>query len=298
VAAPTRLRLRDCFAPDSPFAKMAGDTARRAGVDSRALSVRTLLHLPRVAGYSGLMPRRQVNAELARAARQLAEDVRATTDLVPRGIFELRDLRFAQIPAKTAEPIISSRHYLRSARPDSLCFALLDPVQHLPVSICSVSQMQWRRVASQINVQFGVPRERIWDVSRVYSCDSAPPNAISYLFARVRTALRSRDVGVELLTTAVDPNLGFTGASYRAANWQQWITIQARPYLYHNRVYASPRQLRQRFGTSAIAELQERYPHESFEQSRTRLLDSLIFCWRVQGETEVVPQKSRPRVRR
>jgi hypothetical protein len=163
-------------------------------------------------------------------------------------------------------------------------------VVQVPVCICSVSPLQWRRVAGQIKKQFGVVPERIWDVSRVYTCDSAPPNAISYLLSRVRTVLRQSDVGVDLLTTAVDRNLGFSGASYRAANWQHWITVQPRPYLYHNRSYASPRQLRQRFGTSAIAQLQKSHPDQMFEQSRVKLRESLIFCWRVRGETEFIPE--------
>lgn len=289
---PARLRLRDCLSPDSPFAAMAEDVARRHRVEGRALRVRGLLHLPRIAGYSGSMPARFVRVELGRLARQLAEDVRVTADAVPRNGFELRDLQFSAIPASLAAPLIGSRHYLRSARPDAHYFALLDPVQGLPVSMCSVSPLQWRRVAGHIHSRFGIPSEKVRDVSRVYCCDAAPENAISYLLARVRTALRQGG-GVDLLTTAVDTNLGFTGASYRAANWQQWIAVQPRPYLYHNRCYASPRQLRLRFGTAAIAELQKLHPKEDFEQSRVRLRESLIFCWRTRGETEFIPEAAR-----
>ena len=185
--------------------------------------------------------------------------------------------------------IFSMRHYLRSARPGSLNYALVDPACRLPVSLCSVSPLQWRRVGNQISAQFGVPIARTWDVSRVYSCDAAPPNAISYLLARVRHDLRRSRVPVDLLTTAVDPNLGFTGASYRAANWQQWLTIQPRPYLYLDGRYVSPRQLRQQFGSAKLSELQATHPGQRFEQSWVRLRDSLIFCWRLRGETEVVP---------
>jgi hypothetical protein len=263
---------------------MAADVAARRGVEERALTVRTLLHLPRIAGYGGLMPRRLVNAELVRAARRLAADVASTEHLVPREPFPLRDLRFAEISADQAEPIISALHYLRSARPDSVHYALLDPKEDRPVSLCSVSSLQWRRVTSQINGHFGIPGDRVRDVSRVFSCPTAPPNAISYLLARVRSSLRGQ---ADLLTTAVDTNLGFTGASYRAANWQHWITVQPRPYLYHNEEYASPRQLRARFGTSAVTDLQERFPRERFEVSRAKLKQSIIFCWRVRGETEI-----------
>jgi hypothetical protein len=114
----------------------------------------------------------------------------------------------------------------------------------------------------------------------------APPNAISFLLARVRTWFRLYEHGVQLLTTAVDPNLGFRGASYKAANWQTWMTIQARPYLYHGSQYVTPRQLRARFGTSSVDELRVLCPNERFTQSRLRLQDSQIFCCRVDRETE------------
>jgi hypothetical protein len=73
--------------------------------------------------------------------------------------------------------------------------------------------------------------------------------------------------------------------------------VQPRPYLYLNRRYASPRQLRAQYGTANPAELRERLGHR-FEQSRAKLLDSSIFCVRVKGDTENVPPDDRRRLRR
>ena len=293
-----RLRLSDCSAPASVFAELACDTALKMGVDARALGVRALLHLPRVATSSGWVTRAQVARELFHSARQLLDDARAARKLIPVRKVALQELTFEPITAATAEAVLSSLHYLRSARPGSLNFALLDPVDQLPVSLCSVSPLEWRRVGSHIQAQFGIARERTWDVSRVYSCAAAPANAISFLLARVRSALRHCGDGVDLLITAVDPNLGFTGSSYRAANWQRWLTVQPRPYLYVERRYASPRQLRYQFGTSNLTDLQAMYPGRRFEQSRAQLLDSLIFCCRLNGETEVVPPQDQRRLHR
>jgi hypothetical protein len=91
--------------------------------------------------------------------------------------------------------------------------------------------------------------------------------------------------------------LGFTGSSYRASNWKQWMSVQARPYLYEDGLYASPRQLRERFGTSNISALQANFP-EKFHQSRVKLLDSMIFCFRVNGKTEVLPTAAIRRLHR
>jgi hypothetical protein len=293
-----RLSLDDCRKHAPGFADLLTDAVRRHDVPGRALSVRTLLHLPRLARPNGTVGRNQVIAELNRNAVRLRRDQREIERLIPKDKFELADLRFVRIPNSDADQIFSNLHYLRSARAGSLNFALVDPVNMLPVTLCSVSPLEWMKVGRQLQTQFNVPMEAAWDVSRVYSFDVAPVNAISYLLAKVRQVIRREVPGVRLLTTAVDPNLGFTGASYRAANWQEWMSIEARPYLYVDSVYASPRQLRTRFGGANLNELRRANPGGRFEQSRAKLLDSLIFCCRVKGETEPVPPANRRRLRR
>ena len=73
-AAPARLALSECCAPGSVFADLAADAARRRDLDHRALSVRTLLHLPRVANSRGYVSRAQVDSELFFTGRQLRKD--------------------------------------------------------------------------------------------------------------------------------------------------------------------------------------------------------------------------------
>ncbi|HEY0475664.1 MAG TPA: hypothetical protein VGD34_28535 [Kribbella sp.] len=292
-----RLSLDDCRRPDSLFSDLVRDAALVNGLEPRALTVRTLLHLPRVARFNGTVGRRQIEMELRRSAAGLRTDQAKIRSLIPTNKFPLQDLRFVEYDAREAAAIFSHLHYLRSARAGSRNFALVDPVNGLPVSLCSVSPLEWLRVGRQLQTQFGVPRERVWDVSRVYSFDVAPSNAISFLLAKVRNVFRTEVRDVDLLTTAVDPNLGFIGSSYRAANWHRWMSIQARPYLYVDRLYASPRQLRQRFGTANLSELQARHG-AVVEQSRAKLLDSTIFCCRVRGETEFVAPDDQRRLRR
>ena len=286
--ARSRLLLSDCCAPDSVFGDLVADSAKSRELDHRALSVRTLLHLPRVANSRGYVSRSQVDRELFFTGRQLRDDMNAARGLISTQHAELNKLEFADVLAGEAEAIFSRLHYLRSGRPSSLNFALIDPVDELPITLCSVAPLEWRRLGNQIAARFGIDQEKIWDISRVYSRNGAPPNAISYLLSRVRAALRRSEHDIELFITAVDPNLGFLGSSYRAANWQQWFTVQARPYLYRDRRYISPRQLRQEFGTSKPADLQRMYPDHRFEQSRARLQDSMIFCCRLNGPTEPV----------
>ncbi|MEV6286919.1 hypothetical protein [Kribbella sp. NPDC051770] len=291
------LTLELCRVGDEHFAGLVAAAAARHGVEARALGVRTLLQLPRVAAYSGRIRRRDLEAELRNAAVGLRADQARIPELVPTEAYPLSVLRFVECATEDADAIFGSLHYLRSARPGSRNFALVDPIHRRPVSLCSVSPMDWAVVGKQLSRQFGVPAERMWDVSRVYSFDVAPKNAISTLLAGVRKELSRMESTADLLTTVVDRNLGFTGSSYRAANWQHWLSVRPRPYLYVDGVAISPRQLRLRYGTQSLAEVRARYG-VPVEQSRAKLADSMIWCCRVRGGTEAVDPNERRLVRR
>jgi hypothetical protein len=229
----------------------------------------------------------------------LSGDIAAIRALVPTTVVDSpRELEFVRY-AKDATPfaVFTHLHYLRSARPDSLNFALVDRSSRVPIALCSATALDWRRLGSTLHRQYGVPPEQIWDISRVYSFEVAPYNTISMLLGRVRRWFARARPDASLLVTTVDPNMGFTGASYRAANWQEWLTVRPRPYLYLKRRYVSPRQLRQQYGTSNRQELRDELGVR-LEVSTAELLDSSIYCSRVRGRTESVPPEYRSRMRR
>ncbi|HZX07639.1 hypothetical protein [Kribbella sp.] len=269
--------------------------ARLWGVDRRALAVRTRLHLPCYADAAGQVTYRDALAVVVSNAARLRRDQRAVRDLIPRREYALPDLEFRQV-GEDADRVFGSMHYLRNARRGSLNFALVDKNTGTPLTLCSASPLEWKRVADQLLLQFGVPQESVWDLSRVYSFDGAPPNAVSYLLAQVRKYFQKRG-DVELLTTAVDPNLGFTGSSYLASNWQQWMTVRARPYLYYKRKYMSIREMRASFPTiRSIDELCA--ADRNATRSWAELHDSLIFCCRIHGATERVRPEDQHRILR
>jgi hypothetical protein len=287
---PSGLYLHECRSapPDSLFGSLIAEAAHSVGVEHRALIVRVLLHLPRAASWKGWVSEPQLRTQIRICANRLRNEVRAAATYLPVEAFSLSQLKFEPLAEVQAQPILTHLHYLGGARPGSSYFSLVDPVQALPVALCSVSEFRWTRVAAQLFRQFSIRQERVLDVSRVYAIESAPVNSISTLLSHVRTWLRREEPSIELLTTAVDHNLGFTGVSYRAANWKPWLRIKARPYFYENQIHVTPRQLRERYGTPRIDELQARFPGR-FERSKSKLLDSVIYCCRINGETEPVP---------
>ena len=104
-----RLHLDECrsFSPESSFAALVSEVARRVGVEPRALAVRALLHLPRTASYKGWVSRWQVDRELRINAERLRHDLRAARGYVPLQPFALRDLAFEEVHPSRALPVLT-----------------------------------------------------------------------------------------------------------------------------------------------------------------------------------------------
>ena len=71
--ADSRLHLDECrrsSSPGSSFSTLVRETARVAGVEFRALAVRALLHLPRVASHRGWVASWQAQRELKISAER------------------------------------------------------------------------------------------------------------------------------------------------------------------------------------------------------------------------------------
>jgi hypothetical protein len=281
--------------PDPLFVERTKKKAESAGLDWRSLRTRTLLHLPRVAAADGALSWEVVEAELDRRADELHADQARVRGLIPTDRFgRAKDLVFTEkYEASEADEIFANLHYLKNARKESKNFALLDPVHGRPVSLCSISPLQWKPVARQLSRRFAISSENVWEISRLYSFDVAPANATSFLLAKVRRAMRKEEPTAELLTTALDPNVGFNGISYRGSNWKEWMRISPRPYLYLDGNYVSPRQLRERFGTANLTQIATEYGIE-VTASAARLQPSGIFCCRIDGATEAVTEELIP----
>jgi len=295
LTACRRPESRDPSIPDPLFIERTKKAAESAGVGWRSLRTRTLLHLPRFADADGVLSWEGIDEELARRADELHADQARVRGLSPTDRFEQpRDLVFKEkYEESEANEVFANLHYLKNARPESKNFALVDPVHGRPISVCSISPLQWKPVTRQLYRQFDIPRENVWEISRMYSFDIAPPNVTSYLLARVRKAMRKDEPTAELLTTAMDPNVGFHGNSYRGANWKEWMKIQPRPYFYLDGDYVSPRQLRDRFGTASLERISANYGIE-VTRSAAMLLPSSVFCWRISGATESVAGELTP----
>lgn len=236
--------------PDSPqVARLAEQNVANHDA-ARTLAIRALLHLPRISDAAGLTSFAGAAAEVARLA---LEETTAPEWMRPPPLPVRRadELRLTALEESRARVITERLHYLRSHRPGSLHLAGMAH-GHLAVAL-SFSRLDVGAIATQLPE--GVDPSETLVLSRVYGVAWAPPNALSRLLALAGRWLRERKPRVRLLLTYLNPNLGFDGASYRAANWLLYGRETGTRYAYLDAAYITDRELTRRFGTSDVRTL-------------------------------------------
>lgn len=208
----------------------------------RALEIEALLHLPRLAGADGALEADRADEEVARLGRRLrllyapARGLARAPALTPT----LADIRLDVVEETTAASVARHLHYLHSPRSDSLHFGSYTSEGRL-VALVSLSVLDLATVASTLPLQ--IEAEEALVVSRVFAFDWAPRNTISHLLGQVERRLREARPEIRLLLTYVNPNLGFDGASYRAANWSLFAHEVGTRYGYLDGDYVTDREI-------------------------------------------------------
>jgi len=285
--------LSACRSLDDIFVQTVRHVTHSVGAPERALTVLSLMQIPRIAEEDGSIAYADLNDEVHGMAMNLQADMRGFKSdggQWPTSVDRVSELVFGPLDPPMAGAIFGHLHYLRSYRKDSIGYALFHPQTHLPLVACTVSPLQWENLAQLILQNIGVPQEAVMDVSRVFAFEQAPKNSISALLSRVRLDLRQNHPEIELLSTAVDQNLGFRGSSYKASNWQLFCEVQPRPYLYFDSKYMTVRQVREMFGEKRWEEI-AKLTNGRFQVSMAPLLDSLIYIQRIKKDRIAIPDK-------
>ena len=247
--------------PSSPELRAtAARAAERRGVSAHEVFVRLLLQLPRDASADAMIGARLVAEEADRLSAEMCE---ATSDYAawqkPPGRSEISpsDLEVDEVDETTARLVLERFHYLRSFRLGSehMGGVLRDENDERLVALLTLSALDVPTIAERL--PDGVAATETMVLSRVFAFDWAPRNTLSFLMGRLTRVLRRRPTPPRLLITYVNPNVGFTGASYRAANWVLWAREVGTRYAYFDGRYTTDRELARTFGTSDPAALRE-----------------------------------------
>jgi hypothetical protein len=204
------------------------------------LLVQTLLHLPRIADEDGFVDRTHARLEIDQVLRWRTAELEPLAELAtpPAKKILLDELELSVIDEATARPILEHFHYLRSFRPDGIAVAATHRAR--VVALATVASLDLRGIARTF-ASYIDSECTVLVVSRVFAFDWTPRNAISYLLARLKRRPEFSDAGV--LLTYLNPNLGFTGASYRAANWGLVGYEVGTRYAYLDGRYVTDRQI-------------------------------------------------------
>ncbi len=206
----------------------------------RDLLLQALLHMPRIADDYGNVSLASATAEIERLREIRAAELSPFRELAraPRVLPTLGDLVVRVADAEEAAPVLGHFHYLRSVREDSV-FVGAFYTDRL-AAVCSVSPLDLPSVIEQLPIANSAQGAVI---SRVFAFDWAPRNVISYLLARTERCHVAVREDVRILLTYLNPNMGFTGASYRAANWITVGRETGTRYAYLDERYITDRQV-------------------------------------------------------
>jgi hypothetical protein len=256
-------------AEDHALTAVVEEVASSEDVPFQALRLQVLLHLPRIAGPTGRVPTDAARSEATRVAALVPGNSEWTW---PNGRAE-HGWRVRLVEESVARPIVERFHYLRSFRANSRYFGLYGDDVDFPVALASTSANDVE-VLGRIALLDGATVGQSKIVSRVFAFPAAPRNAISMLLGRVGRF--ERQAGVRMLLTYVNPNLGFTGASYRSSNWSLAGEEPGTAYDYVSGTYVTGRALQYRYGTTDPVRLAE-ILGPCYERSHMPLLPLQVF---------------------
>ncbi|HYI23160.1 MAG TPA: hypothetical protein VEX62_11035 [Candidatus Limnocylindrales bacterium] len=165
-----------------------------------------------------------------------------------------RDLTFSRVSEADTTVVLERFHYLSSHRPHAQSYGLLTTDQRI-VALATLSHQDIQPIGEAF-APYVAPTQ-VLVVSRVFAFDWSPPNTISHLLGLLAKVTRQIRPRVRLLITYLNPNLGFTGASYRASNWHLIGEENGTRYAYVDGVYATDRQLIRRWQTADPTRLAE-----------------------------------------
>jgi hypothetical protein len=220
--------------------KCVKSVARANDRPTRPLHLQALLQLPRIADARGFVAIPEATSLLTELAQELPLE---TGWIVRDGGSSPRLLRFHKIETDLISDILKMFHYLHSPRRDGRAYGLSTESGKL-VALCESSPLDVSTLRGLLHSR-GRPTDFARVLSRVFAFEGAPRNSISYMLSRA--AIEERRLGVTDFVTYVNPNMGFTGSSYRASGWEL-LGRQDTKYRYIDGRYITDRELAARFG--------------------------------------------------
>lgn len=168
---------------------------------------------------------------------------------------DLSKYHFDLVPADLTGRLHRVCHYLGGPRADGLNLGLWpNRASEWPVCVVSFVSFDLDHIAPYL--PFGISPEQVMILARQVTLGSIPENAWSYTLRRAAAWIRESRPEIRMLLTYVDPNLGFNGATYRAANWALFGTEAKGRYVFVDGEHCTNRELIRQYGTARYDDLE------------------------------------------
>lgn len=164
---------------------------------------------------------------LPKEFRNTVQAPKIKTKIIHEGgrIFELfspgkkKEIKFSLVDPTVGQMIQLSVHYLSNLRTDTLHhYGLFRDGEIYPFSYAAVSFLDRNYILKSL--PFEAKMKEIMVVTRLYSINNSPYNSTSLLLSLIRREIKSKYKNIKALVTAVNPNILFTGSSFKSSAFE------------------------------------------------------------------------------
>jgi hypothetical protein len=208
--------VRQFIAP--MFDEILSHVAATHHLSERSLRSVVLLHLPQFS-FERLNNKLFLYNEVENIAQWIKQKQCGFENWVTRREiepFHAGNFRTALVSEQTAQDLHTRFHYLHSAHAGE-SIGIYHQSDSVPTALVTISAMNVT-VLQQYVPKGDIENARL--LSRMFAFEWAPRNSISYLLGQVTRWMRQHQPSVHTFLTFVNPNVEFTGSSYRASNWE------------------------------------------------------------------------------
>lgn len=255
------------FKNNVPYFKLINDNminklniiSKKFDMDVNEILYRLLLQLPKYS-YNELNKNYLIEMEINNIVSNL-HNFKETINKysVMKKIKNLDILEFNIIPNDIADHIFTNLHYLGYPRSNSVnlgLFSYEDNVRKI-ISLASLSPFDLNHLYNFI--PNSIHPHQVMVLSRVYSFREAPLNIISYMLSNIVKWLKQNNQHIKFLITYLNPNLGFSGTSYKASNWFLFAKEIDIKYTYLDGKYITLRNLSNKYNNTNMIDLKKRF---------------------------------------
>ena len=191
--------------------QLADEVAAEHGRVPRLVFLKSLLQLPIVASASGLVERTDAHDQLTRVALRTTRIEDAASPC--SDIVNVSEFARSIEPAHAVAEFISNNHYLGYSRPDGITTVYRFGRDSLPAAAAVLSPFDYPALVPLLPE--GVKHVEV--LSRGLGIDGIPAGTMSSIYSAAARDARRR--GVDYVVTYINSFLGFSGASFRGANF-------------------------------------------------------------------------------